>query len=67
MVESLLYYKNFLKTLNMTGLQLNLYDTCVASTILNDKQQIIWFQVDKWKLIYKDSKANNEFISTLNY
>ena len=45
MVASLLYYQKFVKTLKRTGLQLNPYDTCVANSLLNDKQQTIFFHV----------------------
>ena len=46
MVESLLYYKIFINTLNMNGFQLNPYYPCVSNHIVNNKQQIIFFHVD---------------------
>ena len=65
MVASLIYQKTLLKTLNKTGFQLNLYDTCVANLIVKFKQQTIWFHMENLKLSHKDSGVNNWFINTI--
>ena len=49
----------------MNGFQLNPYDTCVSDCLLKNKQQTIWFHVDKFKLSHQDRKVNDEFINTL--
>ena len=65
MVAILLYYNKFVKTLKITGFQINPYDPCVANHLVNDKQQIICFHADNCKLIHQYSKVNDEFINIL--
>ena len=65
MVDSLLYYNKFVRTLKSTGFQINPYDPFVANRLLNDKHQTICFRVDNYKLSHQYSKVNGEFINTL--
>ena len=59
MVDSLIYYKKFVKTLKRTIFQINPYDPCVANRLVNDNQQTIYFHVDDCKLIQKDGMVND--------
>ena len=64
-VDILLYYKEFVKTLNMTGFQLNPYGPYVTNTLVNDIQQTIYFYVNNSNISHQDRKVNDEFINTL--
>ena len=65
MVVSLIYYKEFEKTLKRTGFPINPYYPCVANHLVNDKQQTICFHVDDCKLSHQDSEVNDKLINTL--
>ena len=43
MVEALLYYKKFVKSLTKKGFKLNPYDGCIANNTVNGKQITILF------------------------
>ena len=53
MVESLLYYCKFCKTLKLNKFKLNTYDTYVANKMVNELQQSILFHVNDCKFIHK--------------
>ena len=65
MVDSLLYYKKYLKTLKSNVFQINPYDLCVGNRLVNNKQKTICFHLDDCKLSHQDSEVNDEFINTL--
>ena len=46
MVEIILYYCKFCKTLKLNKFKMNPYDTCVANRLENGLQQSILFNVD---------------------
>ena len=66
MVDSLLYYKKFVKKLRRSGLKLNPYDPCVENIPVNNNQKTTCFHVENCKLIHQDSEVNDEFINTLH-
>ena len=61
-MKIILYYPNFCKALLAAGFKLNPYDTCVASQVVNGKQQTIFWNVDNCKLINVDTKVNGKFL-----
>ena len=63
MVDILLYYKKFVKTLKGTTFQLNPYYPCVENCLVKDKHQTICFHVDNYKLIHQDSEVNYQCIN----
>ena len=65
MLDSLLYYKKFAKTLKRTGFQLNPYDPFVKKNWVKNKQQTICFHVENCKLSHQESEVNEKFINTL--
>ena len=46
---SLLYHKRFVKDLKPIGFVLNIYNSCVANNILQDKQLTVFWHVDDLK------------------
>ena len=65
MVASLLYYKNFCKSLIACGFKLNPYDPCVANRMLNRKQQMVCWHMDGCKMSHVDTKFNDDLIKIL--
>ena len=59
MVDILLYNRKFVKTLKSNGFQINPYDPCVETLLVNDKHQTIFFHVKDCKLIHQDKKIND--------
>jgi hypothetical protein len=57
MVESLLYYRKFVKSLMDFGFIINLYDPCVANKISEGKQMTICFHVGDCKLSHRKKKV----------
>jgi hypothetical protein len=65
MVESLLYYRKFTKSLMSVRFEINPYDPCVANKIVNGTQMTICFHVDDCKLSHHSSRANKNMIDWL--
>ena len=65
MLESLLYYCNFCKTLTLNKFKMNLYDPFVANRFVNGLQQYILFHVYDCKFFHKVPKVNDSFIGVL--
>ena len=65
-LDSLIYYKKFVKTLKSTGFQLNKYYPCVANHLIKDKRQTIWFHLYDCKFSHQYSKVNEKFINSLH-
>ena len=65
MVESLLYYYRFFKTLKLNKFRINPYDPCVTNVLVNGLQQYIIFHVDGFNFIYKNNNINDSFIGVL--
>ena len=63
MVASLLFYKNFVTSLNKEGFVLNPYDACVANKTVNDKVLTVCFHVDDNKISHESSKVVDVTIS----
>jgi hypothetical protein len=57
-IASLLFYNNFVKTLECNGFELNPYDPCVGNRTINGKQQTCCFHVDDCMLTCVDFKSN---------
>jgi hypothetical protein len=62
MVEALLYYKKFVKSLVKKGFKLNPYNGCVANKTVDGKQITICFQVDYCKILHVSTKVVDEAI-----
>lgn len=58
---ALLWYREFRHALEEIRLKFNPYDSCVATRGVNNKQQIIRFQVNDVMLSQKISEVNNKF------
>ena len=65
MIEGLLFYKTFFKTLPREGFEINSYDPCVANKMVNGKWQTICWYVDDCKLIHRDKRVDGRFILSL--
>jgi hypothetical protein len=65
MVASLLYYREFVKSLTDVGFIINIHDPCVASKIIEGKQMTICFHVDDCKLIHRKKKVMDTMIEYL--
>jgi hypothetical protein len=65
MVEALLYYKKFVKSLTKHGCKLNLYDGCVANKTVKGKQMTVCFHVDDCKLSHESPQVIDETIGWL--
>ena len=66
MVEILLYYCKFCKTMKLNKFEMNPYDTCVTNLLVNGLQQSTLFHVDDCKLSHKHPKVNDSFIGVLH-
>jgi len=65
MVASLLYYRNFVKSLTKIGFVLNPYDPCVANKLIGGRQMTICFHVDDCKLSHVNPAENDRMIDHL--
>ena len=65
MIAGLLFYKKFRKTLLREGFEINPYDPCVSSKMVNGNQQTICWHVDDCKLIHRYKRVNDRFILVL--
>jgi hypothetical protein len=65
MVASLLYYKNFAKSLTKQGYKINPYNRCVANKVVKGKQVAICFHVDDCKISHKSSAVIDDTIAWL--
>ena len=65
MIASLLYFRKFYKTTKNLELKINTYDTSVASHMMNDNQQTIFWHVDDCKISHVDPKVNDKLIKSL--
>ena len=65
MVESLLYYIKFTKSLTDIGFKINPYDPCVANKMIDGQQMSICYHVDYCKLSHRRSKFNDRMIKWL--
>ena len=65
MVASMLYYCKFIKSFTSIGFDINPYDPCVATNVIDNSQMTICFNVDGWKLSHCKSKANDWMINCL--
>ena len=61
-VASLLYYRNFTKSLTDVGFKINPYNLCVANRMFDGQQMPICYDVDDCKLIHCRSKVNYHMI-----
>jgi hypothetical protein len=60
MVESLLYYQKFVKSLTDIDLIINPYDPCVTNKIIEGEQMTICFHVDDCKLCHRKKTVITE-------
>ena len=65
MVASLLYYKNFCKSLIACGFKLNPYDRCVSNRMVNGKHQMVCWHVDNFKISHVEIKVDADLIKIL--
>ena len=65
MVEILLYYRKFTKSLTDVGFKINPYDPCKANNMIDRQQMTICYHVDKCKLSHRRSKVNDRMIKWL--
>ena len=59
MVEIMIYYRKFTKSLTGTGFDINLYDPCVANKVINGSHMKICFHVDDCKMSHSQHKDND--------
>jgi hypothetical protein len=64
MVASLLYYREFVKSLTDIDFVINPYDPCVTNKIIEGNQMTIFFHVDGCKLSHRKTKVMD---STIEY
>jgi hypothetical protein len=64
MVESLLYYRKFFKSLMDIDFVINPYDPCVANKMIEGEQMTICFHVDDCKLSHRKTKV---MVSMIEY
>ena len=62
MVESLLFYSKFIKSLKEIGFKQNPYDPCVFNTITMGSQMAIYFYKDDCKQSHRKKKTNDLII-----
>jgi hypothetical protein len=65
MVASLLYYRNFVKSLMDIDFVINPYDPCVANRMVEGDQMTICFHVDDCKLSHLKTKVMDSMIEYL--
>ena len=65
MVASLLYYRNFTKSLTDVGFKINPYDLCVANKMIDGQHMTICYHVGDCKLIHRRKKVNDQMIKWL--
>jgi hypothetical protein len=65
MVSSLLYYRNFVKSLTDINFVINPYDPCVANKMIEGDQMTICFHVDDCKLSHRKTKVMDSMIEYL--
>jgi hypothetical protein len=67
MVESLLYYRKFVKSLTDIDFVINPYDPFVANTMIKGKKMTICFHVDDCKLSHRKTKVMDSIIEYLRH
>ena len=65
MTASLLYYKNFRKSLQDEGYEFNPYDPCVANNIIKGSHMNVYLHVDDCKLSHNRPKLVGKTITWL--
>jgi hypothetical protein len=65
MVESLLYYRKFTRSLKNQGYTMNPYNPCVWNKIVEKKQIMICFHVDDCKVSHKSARVDDVAIKRL--
>jgi hypothetical protein len=55
LISSILYYKKFLKDIDLVGFEVNPYNICVANRNVNGKQQTVTWHVDDLKSSHVNS------------
>jgi hypothetical protein len=65
MVASLLYYRNFVKSLTDIDFIINPYDPCVSSKIIESEHMTIFFHVDDCKLSHRKKTVMDRMIEYL--
>ena len=64
-MASLLYYKNFRKSLQDEGYEFNPYDPCVANNLIKDSHMNVYLHVDYCKLSHNRPKLVGKTIKYL--
>ena len=62
MVESLIHYRNFTKSLTDFGFKINQYNPCIANNMIHGKQMTLCYHVENCKLIHHRSNVNDRII-----
>ena len=65
MVTSLLYYHTFTNSLKDIGFNINPYDPCVATKMIDRQRMTICYHLDDCKLSHLRSKVNDRIIKWL--
>ena len=65
LVEILLYYRKFTKSLTDIGFKINPYDPCVANKIIDGQHMTISYHMNDCKLSHRRSKVNDRMIKWL--
>ncbi len=65
MVEALLYYKKFVKSLIKQGYKIDPYDGCVANKVVKEKKVTICFHINGCKISHKSSAIIDNMIAWL--
>ncbi len=66
LIASLLWYQKFRKDLESIGFKFNLYVSCVANLVINNKQHTVRFHVDDILSSHVDPGVNDAFLKWLN-
>lgn len=61
LTSSILHYKKSKKDIEEIGFKVNLYNVCIANSMVDDKQHTCTWHVDDVKSGHVNAKVNNKF------